>query len=557
MQMIKATVVLAVAWMVIPRLRARSAAERHLLWASALGIAALLPWLDEVLPAWRPHWAQSFSAVLPDSLDLFGRWTQAAEGGEIVVRATGVEPAGWTAGIAAALWLLGAAVALVRLARQLMKLANLAANPVRDLRIEHLLESAASAVGVRGRPALLICPGIGIPVTWGIRRPRVVLPVQALQWSNERLTAVFAHELAHVARADWPVHLAAETICAAYWFHPFYWLARTGMRRESERAADDAVMAIGIDPHDYAEQLVAIVRAARLPAPVQTLAMARTSDLAGRIAALVSGSPNRRRVSGTVTLAVTTCAALVSLPLAALAGADVAAYVQVRTAALPKALLAAVAPASGTSATAVRAIRVASAAVGPSTVQAPEVLEYTTPPLYSTEARRDGVEGVVVVRARIDIDGRARSLRILSGLGAGLDQNALVALRQWLFRPGTRNGVAEAMDADVDIDFSLRQETLNELIANDMATQVGPGVTPPRAIVSVQPPRIPGARATVVLDVVLLENGIPKILRILQSAGTDLDEAAVRTFEQWRFSPAARGDTPVKVRMTAEVNLHG
>ena len=67
--MIKATVVLAVAWMIIPRLRARSAAERHLVWTSALGIAALLPWLGEVVPAWRPHWAQNFSAVLPGAIE--------------------------------------------------------------------------------------------------------------------------------------------------------------------------------------------------------------------------------------------------------------------------------------------------------------------------------------------------------------------------------------------------------------------------------------------------------------------------------------------------------
>jgi TonB family protein len=556
--MIKATVVLAVAWLVIPRLRARSAAERHLLWTSALAVAALLPWLGEMLPAWRPLWAQTFAGVLPASIDLLGRWTH-TEGGEIVVRANGVEPAGWTAGIAATLWLLGVAVMLVRLARQLMKLARLAAEaaPLRNGRVQQLFQSAVYASGIGIRPALLICPGVGVPVTWGVRRPRVLLPEHASKWSNERLTAVFAHELAHVARADWPVHLLGEVICACYWFNPFYWLACSEMRRESERAADDVVLTTGIDPHDYAEQLVAIVRGARLPAPVQTLAMAHASDLAGRIAALVSGSPNRRHVTRTGTVAVTASAAFLSLPLAALAGADVAAYVQVRTAALPKALLAAVAPASGTSATAVRAVRVASEPDRESRVQAPEVIEYTTPPLYSSEARRRGVEGVVVIRARVDIDGRARSLRVLSGLGAGLDQNALVALRQWRFKPGIRNGIAEAMDADVDIEFSLRQETLNELIANDMATQVGPGVTPPRAIVSVQPPRISGASATVVLDVVLLEDGTPKILRILQSAGTDLDEIAVRTFEQWRFSPAVRADTPVKVRMTAEVSLYG
>jgi protein TonB len=60
-----------------------------------------------------------------------------------------------------------------------------------------------------------------------------------------------------------------------------------------------------------------------------------------------------------------------------------------------------------------------------------------------------------------------------------------------------------------------------------------------------------------VLDVVLLEDGTPKIVRILQSLNPDLDERAVRTFEQWRFTPAMKNGRPVKVRMNAEVNFRG
>jgi TonB family protein len=59
-----------------------------------------------------------------------------------------------------------------------------------------------------------------------------------------------------------------------------------------------------------------------------------------------------------------------------------------------------------------------------------------------------------------------------------------------------------------------------------------------------------------VLDVVLLEDGRPKIVRVLQSANADLDEIAVRTFERWRFSPAVRDGVPIRVRMTAEVSFH-
>jgi TonB family protein len=91
-----------------------------------------------------------------------------------------------------------------------------------------------------------------------------------------------------------------------------------------------------------------------------------------------------------------------------------------------------------------------------------------------------------------------------------------------------------------------------------MVSLVGPGITPPQAVrvVNVRSPRV-GAAGTVVLDVVLLEDGTPRIMRILRSLGADADDSAVRAFEQWRFSPAQKDGHPIKVRMNAEVRFHG
>jgi TonB family protein len=61
---------------------------------------------------------------------------------------------------------------------------------------------------------------------------------------------------------------------------------------------------------------------------------------------------------------------------------------------------------------------------------------------------------------------------------------------------------------------------------------------------------------SVVLDVVLLEDGTPKVVRIVRSLEGELDHDAVRAFEQWRFSPAMKDGRPVKVRMNAEVSFH-
>jgi TonB family protein len=114
------------------------------------------------------------------------------------------------------------------------------------------------------------------------------------------------------------------------------------------------------------------------------------------------------------------------------------------------------------------------------------------------------------------------------------------------------------MDAEVDVEFNLRSEGVNELIANDMATLVGPDVTPPR-VVSTSRVSLRGldAQGLVVLDVVLQPDGSPRVVRILRSLGPEADERAVRHFEQWRFTPAMKSGVPVKVRLNAEVRFHG
>jgi len=80
----------------------------------------------------------------------------------------------------------------------------------------------------------------------------------------------------------------------------------------------------------------------------------------------------------------------------------------------------------------------------------------------------------VVVRARIDAGGRVDAARVVRELGSGLDQNAVVAVRQWRFRPGTRNGVAVPMDVEIQIAFTRRTDAINAQIANDMVSLVGP-----------------------------------------------------------------------------------
>jgi TonB family protein len=558
--MIRATVVLVIAHLVIPRLRQRSASDRHLCWAIALGVATVLPLLSILLPAWQPAWA-SRMAEWPTSLGAFRAWST-GEGADVVVRATGIEAAGWTLSLAAVwvwVWVGGSLVALVALGRDAVRLVRVVrgAKPVGDSRMLRTCADAARSLGLTRTPVLLHGDQTMVPMTWGVRRPHVLLPVGAFEWPDDRLHAVCAHELAHVRRADWLVHVLAQMVCAVYWFNPLFWMAERALGRESEQAADDEAVASGLDASQYAADVVALVRQMRAPLAIRApvVAMGRPSQLERRVAALLRADANRTLVSRRRALLAAVASAVLVIPLATVAAGREWFDVDVRTVEPPSMLRASVARDAEPMLPIVRAVGGAGPG-GEDTL--PAIAEFTPPPLYSDIARRRHIEGVVTIGVHVDEDGRLSVARVVKGLGAGLDQNALVAVRQWRFVPGSRAGRRAAMDAEIDIEFSLQNEAVNELIANDMATLVGPDVIPPRAVRTSRAPLDAGpARGSVVLDVVLLQDGSPKIVRILQSLTPEADEQAVRHFEQWRFTPAMRNGAPVKVRMNAEVRFHG
>ena len=77
-------------------------------------------------------------------------------------------------------------------------------------------------------------------------------------------------------------------------------------------------------------------------------------------------------------------------------------------------------------------------------------------PDYSEEARRRGVEGDVVMEIVVRHDGSVGDVRVLQGLGQGLDERAIAAVRRWRFAPATRRGVPVDVLVEVAMEFKLR-----------------------------------------------------------------------------------------------------
>lgn len=76
-------------------------------------------------------------------------------------------------------------------------------------------------------------------------------------------------------------------------------------------------------------------------------------------------------------------------------------------------------------------------------------------PEYSTEARDHKHEGVVVLRVEVGPDGRVSDVKVQNPLGMGLDEKAMAAVRQWVYKPALKNGRPVAVQFDLSINFRL------------------------------------------------------------------------------------------------------
>jgi beta-lactamase regulating signal transducer with metallopeptidase domain len=213
------------------------------------------------------------------------------------------------------LWATGALLLLLSLATAVRRVHAVRRSGIPWLAGQAAAAELADASGIRRPLTVILHEDVPAPVTFGWSRPTIVLPVDARGWSDSDLRRAFVHELEHVRRGDWPMQLAARTICAAYWFHPLVWIAWRRLCLESERACDDAVVS-RTEHADYADQLVTLAERLSRGQAQPMLAMANRSDLSVRVRALLDRSQLRGRAGASLVVATLAAAGVVVLALA-------------------------------------------------------------------------------------------------------------------------------------------------------------------------------------------------------------------------------------------------
>jgi len=110
--------------------------------------------------------------------------------------------------------------------------------------------------GVCAQAEVLLSADVSSPVTFGWRRPVILLPERFPQLSEPMRQAILCHENLHVARRDWLFTVAEELVRAALWFHPAIWWLLAEIQLAREQAVDARVVAITQSRDPYVDALL-------------------------------------------------------------------------------------------------------------------------------------------------------------------------------------------------------------------------------------------------------------------------------------------------------------
>jgi len=85
----------------------------------------------------------------------------------------------------------------------------------------------------------------------------------------------------------------------------------------------------------------------------------------------------------------------------------------------------------------------------------PSVLSAAPSPTYSEQARKAKIEGSCIVGLVVDEKGNPTNLHVIKGLGMGLDEKAIEAVKNWKFEPALKDGKPVPAKIAVEVDFHL------------------------------------------------------------------------------------------------------
>jgi len=81
-------------------------------------------------------------------------------------------------------------------------------------------------------------------------------------------------------------------------------------------------------------------------------------------------------------------------------------------------------------------------------------------PVYTREARRDGIQGFVILKVLLSAGGKVSRIRVIKGLRAGLTESAIRAACKIQFKPAMKDGQPASMWVAAEYAFRLADSSI-------------------------------------------------------------------------------------------------
>jgi TonB family protein len=430
----QSTLCAGVAGLLAIALRRSSAGTRHAIWLAA-SLKFLVPL--SLFVAAGAYLAAGTASVTTSRVTMAIRWLDQSlpfwtidvtrvPSGTIALALAQVDPLALIL-----IWAAGAAALVVWRWRQCREASRLARSsiPLDHDREAQALRRVADHSRISRPIDLRLCQAGLEPAVFGVWRPRLLWPTGLSdRLSDAELTAILAHEMSHVNRRDnltALIHMVVETV---FWFHPLVWWIGARLTSERERACDEEVLRMGIDNRSYAEGIVKVCRFC-LRAPAALMAGVGSSHLAARIERII-----RTPIVMAPTVRTRLLLALVVIVAAGAPMAVGASYAH-------------------------RTDREVSAQAQrrEDGVTQPMVV-YDVKPRYTREALDAKIQGSVGLEAVVLETGAVGEVTVVRSLDSvyGLDDQAVLAMKQWRFEPGTKDKKPVAVRVEVEMTFRLK-----------------------------------------------------------------------------------------------------
>ncbi len=269
------------------------------------------------------------------------------------------------------------------------------------------------------------------PATVGMRRVALLAPLRFFDEVEEgEMDAVMAHECAHMRRRDFAKNVLYNVAALPVAFHPLLWLTRVRMVESREMVCDAMAAEAVAGQERYARSLLrlaSLMVAKETAGTFHAIGIFDANCLERRVMKLMRRKENAGRVlrlamlGACVTIGAVACASALALRV------DVTEKAEAKE----------------------RPVKVGAGVIAGLGIDMKK-------PVYPAEAiaKKDTVNGPVVLEAIISKEGLVKNLRVKQSLRADYDRSALDAVKDWRYRPYLLNGEPTEVETTITVTFN-------------------------------------------------------------------------------------------------------